>query len=62
MDVGAGEIVDVIVGSTTGYLAEYSPIFLLIGGIVLAVAVIAMLLFIFTGRQLDVFGDDEGII
>jgi len=44
MDIGANQIVDVIVSSTTAYVAEYSPIFLLIGGIVLALAVIGALL------------------
>jgi len=62
MDIGVQEIVDTIVASATGYLLEYWPLFALMAGLVLAVAVIAMILSVATGRQLDVFGGDEDIL
>lgn len=62
MDIGVQEIVDTIVGAATGYLVEYWPLFALMAGLVLAVATIALILSVATGRQLDVFGDDEGIM
>lgn len=57
MDIGANEITGVIVGSTTDYLGEYSPVFLLIAGIVLALAVIGALLDRFFPGQ----NEEEGI-
>jgi len=53
MDIGANQILDVIVASTTDYIATYSPIFLLIGGIVLALAVIGALLDRFFGQETE---------
>lgn len=44
MDIGADQITSVIVASTTSYIGAYSSIFLLIGGIVLALGVIGALL------------------
>lgn len=44
LDIGVTEIVTIIASSTTSYFSVYSPLFLLIGGIVLAFAVIEMLL------------------
>jgi len=44
MDIGAAQIVTTIATSTTEYFDVYSPIFLLIGGVVLAIAVIGALL------------------
>lgn len=44
MDIGANEITDTIVNSSSDYLVEYSPIFLMIGGLVLALAVIGALI------------------
>jgi uncharacterized membrane protein YccC len=44
MDIGASQITSVIVASTTDYISTYSSIFLLIGGIVLALAVVGALL------------------
>ena len=43
-DIGIQNIVEQIASSTTGYLLQYSPIFLLIGGIVLAFVVIGVLI------------------
>lgn len=51
MDIGASEITDVIVASTTSYLVEYSSIFLMVGGLVLALAVIGGLVDLFTGQK-----------
>jgi len=58
MDIGGNEIANVVVASTTDYFAIYSPVFLLIGGIVLAIAVIGALLDRFFGTRQD---DDERI-
>jgi len=44
MDIGADQITTVIVASTTSYIETYSSIFLLIGGLVLAIGVIGALL------------------
>lgn len=44
MDIGIQEITDVIIGSTTSYLVTFSPLFLFIGGLVLAIGVIFVLL------------------
>jgi hypothetical protein len=51
MDIGADEITSIIVASTTDYIAEYSSIFLLVGGLVLALGVIGALLDKFFPRQ-----------
>lgn len=51
MDIGADQITSVIVASTTDYISAYSSIFLLIGGLVLALAVIGALLDKFFPRQ-----------
>jgi len=53
MDIGADQITSVIVASTTDYISAYSSIFLLIGGIVLALGVIGALLDKFFPRQDD---------
>jgi len=47
MNIGASEITNVIVASTTDYIGEYSPVFLLIGGVVLAFGVIGGLIDVF---------------
>lgn len=44
MDIGAAQIVTTIASSTTSYFDVYSPIFLVVGGLVLAIAVIGALL------------------
>jgi hypothetical protein len=44
MNIGANEITSVIVASTTSYISEYSSIFLLVGGLVLALGVIGALI------------------
>lgn len=51
MDIGADQITSVIVASTTDYISAYSSIFLLIGGLVLALGVIGALLDKFFPRQ-----------
>lgn len=51
MDIGADQITSVIVASTTDYISEYSSIFLLVGGIVLALGVIGALIDKFFPRQ-----------
>lgn len=44
MDIGIQQITDVIIASTTSYLVTFSPLFLFIGGLVLAITVIFALL------------------
>ena len=44
MDIGIQQITTQIASSTTGYLVTFSPIFLLVGGLILAIVVIASLL------------------
>lgn len=53
MDIGANQITSVIVASTTSYISAYSSIFLLIGGLVLALGVIGALLDKFFPRHND---------
>jgi len=43
MDIGGTQIVATIASSTSDYFVIYSPIFLLIGGIVLAIGIIGVL-------------------
>jgi len=59
MDIGAGEIMTAIASGTSQYLVTYSPVFLFAGGFVLAIGVIGVLISFFTGKKVDVFGDDE---
>ena len=58
MDIGAQGIVDTIASSSTQYLASYSPIFLLIGGLVLAFGVVSVLIGFFGGSIADIDGMD----
>lgn len=44
MDIGGSQIVSTIASSTSNYFEVYSPIFLLIGGLVLAMVVIGALI------------------
>lgn len=44
MDIGGTQIVSTIASSTSNYFEVYSPIFLLIGGLVLAMVVIGSLI------------------
>lgn len=43
MDIGIAQIVDQISSSTTSYLVTFSPLFLFIGGVILAMVVLALL-------------------
>lgn len=61
MDFGLGGSVGVIASSTTGYLSAFSPIFLLIGGIVLALGVIERLLDYFFPPKVDNPGTPGGV-
>jgi hypothetical protein len=54
MDIGASQITNVIVSSTTSYMVAYSDIFLLMGGLVLALAVSGALLEVFFNRNIPV--------
>jgi len=40
MDIGISNIVPIIASSTTSYVSIFSPVFLLIGGLLLAIGVI----------------------
>jgi F0F1-type ATP synthase assembly protein I len=53
MDIGISSIVPIIIGSTTDYISTYSPVFLLISGIVLALAVIGGIIDKFFGSRDD---------
>lgn len=44
MDIGGSQIVTTIASSTTGYFQVYSPIFLLVSSLVLAVGIIGSLI------------------
>lgn len=59
MDIGSANIVTQIASGTTQYLAVYSPIFLLIGGLVLGIGIIATLISILTKKPVDIFNDDD---
>jgi len=50
MDIGISQITNVITASTTSYMVEYKSIFLLMGGLVLALGVIGALIDRFTGH------------
>lgn len=60
MDIGINEITNIIASSTTNYLVVFSPIFLLMGGLILAIVVTFALISIFTQKKIDipVFDDD----
>lgn len=62
MDIGIANIVPVIANGATQYLAVYSPLFLLIGGIILAIGIAATLISLFSKKKIDVFGDDDDIL
>lgn len=51
MDIGANQITTIIVASTTDYIATYSSVFLLGGGLVLALGVMGALIDHFAPRQ-----------
>ena len=55
MDVGANGIVSWIASSTTSSLSTYEPIFVLVGGLMLAILIIAALTAAFNigGGQVD---------
>lgn len=53
MDLGLSEVPAIIASSTTGYLIQFSPIFVLIGGLVLAVGVVGILIsFFFPSKEI----------
>jgi len=62
MDIGTSQITEIIASSTTSYLGVFSPVFLLIGGLLLAVIIVFWLIAIVSGRPVNfsgVFGDDD---
>lgn len=66
MDIGISQIVNIVVASSTSYLAVFSPVFLLIGGLVLAMVVANMILSFFGkgggGDAADFgFDDDDAV-
>jgi hypothetical protein len=67
MDIGAAGIVSTVASSSTGYLSIYSPIFLLIGGLVLAFGVIFMLVGVVgmrsggTGESIEAMDMDDAM-
>lgn len=59
MDIGASQIVTQIASGTTQYLSVYAPVFLLMGGIILAIGIIGVLISFLTGKKIDTFRDDD---
>lgn len=60
MDIGANQITTIIVASTTDYIATYSSVFLLGGGLVLALGVMGALLDRFFGSDTDMVMERNG--
>lgn len=57
--IDSNQAVTTIVGGATGYLSEFMPIFALVIGLALALAVIAGILSAFFGKNLH--DDDTGV-
>jgi len=57
MDVGATQIVGVIASSTSSYFEVFSPIFLLMGGIVFAFLIIEYLINTVSGNKKEFLQD-----
>lgn len=51
-------IASIIASSTTGYMGQFSPVFILIGGVILAVGVISVLIDRFFPQSINVQGFD----
>lgn len=51
MNLDFASVANIITASTTSYISEFSPVFLLMGGILLAFIVMAMLVSFLTGRS-----------
>jgi len=59
MDINFQPVADTIASGTTNYIATFSPVFLLIGGLILAIIVGAVLISFFTGRRVSVFDEND---
>jgi hypothetical protein len=59
MDIGATELVSQVTSGATQYLSVYSPVFLLIGGIILAIGIVGVLISFVSGKKMDVFDEDD---
>jgi len=62
MDIGAAGIVSWVASSTNASFSTYSPIFLLVGGLVMALMVMAVLIGILTrntGEGIDTMDLDD---
>lgn len=59
MDIGISNIVPIIAQSTTDYLAEYAPLFLLIAGLVLAIGIIFKIVGFIPGGDTESNDDDD---
>ena len=57
--INSNQVVSTIVGGSTGYLAQFMPIFALVIGLALAFAVISGMLSAFFGKNLH--DDDDGV-
>lgn len=53
MDIGIQQITSIIIASSTSYFVMYSPIFLFIGGLALAIAVLYNLFEITNSQKND---------
>jgi predicted membrane channel-forming protein YqfA (hemolysin III family) len=60
IDIGFAQIAALIAESTTDYLVMISPVLLLIGGIILAFGIIAMLVNVFFKKNIDIFDGGGG--
>lgn len=58
MDIGINQIVTEIASSTSSYLVTFSPLFLLVGGIILAFGIISALIGFVPKKNSDVVDFD----
>lgn len=58
MDIGAAGILSWVASSTNQSFSTYSPIFIFIGGIILAMIIISVLIGFLTGHQGGIDGMD----
>jgi len=59
MDIGIQQITNIIIASTTDYMVTFSPIFLLMGGLVLAFVIVFSLLGFFPNARKNDFSDNR---
>lgn len=55
--IDGGAIVGTIASSTSSYLVQFAPVFLLMGGLLIAVGVLFFLVGMITGNKSGIFDD-----